>query len=138
MRFSDLVAFIETQVRILSDPLYGNIQDLPSTNYKASNAGHLKQRKKGSSFATNVTAVKEGVITQYTGNKTKSFTTHSCLYCSHSNYSQFKVKVHRDKINFIKEKGMFWLPESRPHKQRLQELFGLQRVSPKAPRSSSY
>ena len=114
MLFSDLVAFIEKQVRI-SDPLCGNIQDLPSTKYKASNSGHLKQRKKGRSFATNVIAVKEGVITLYTGNKTKSFSTHNCLFCSHSSHSldkcsQSKAKVLRNKIHFIKEKGI-WNPE---------------------------
>ena len=109
--FNDLVAFIEKQVRIASDPLFGNIQDSQPTNLKASNISHLTQRKKGSSFATNVTAVKDGSITQYTENKTKSSTIHNCLFCSQNVHSldkcpQFKMKGHRDKINFIKERGI--------------------------------
>ena len=95
--FNDLVAFIEKQVRIASDPLFGNIQDSQPTNLKASNISHLTQRKKGSSFATNVTAVKDGSITQYTENKTKSSTIHNCLFCSQNVHSldkcpQFKMK----------------------------------------------
>lgn len=108
--FTDLVGFIERQVKIASDPVCGNIQDLQLTNSKTSNASHFKQRKRGSSFATNVTAVKEGVITQHTGNNARHFTL-NCLFCTQGNHSldqcsQFKMKVHRDKINFIKEKGI--------------------------------
>jgi len=92
------------------------------------------ERKKGSSFATNVTAVKGGVITPYTENKTKSFSTHNCLFCLQSCHTV-------DKCPQFKMKGtgyFFGLPESRPHKQRLQELLGLQCVPAKAPRSPSY
>ena len=108
--FADLVGFIERQVKIASDPVFGNIQDPQLTNSKASTVSHFKQRKKGSSFATNVTTVKDGVITQHTGNKIKSSTL-NCLFCSQVNHSmdqcsQFKMTVHRDKINFIKEKGI--------------------------------
>lgn len=109
--FKDLVFFIEKQVKIASDPLFGNIQDSHLPIPKASSASHLKQRKKGSSFATNVTAVKEGVTAQHSGNKTKFFSSHNCLFCLQSSHSmdqcsQFKAKIHWDKINFIKEKGI--------------------------------
>ena len=109
--FNDLVAFIEKQVRIASDPLFGNIQDSQQTNLKASNISHLMQRKKGSSFATNVTAVKDGFRTQCTEEKNKSSSIHNCLFCSISYHSldkcpQFKMKGHREKINFIKERGI--------------------------------
>lgn len=61
--FTDLVGFIERQVKIASDPVFGNIQVPQLTNSKTFTASHFKQRKKGSRFATDVTAVKEGVIT---------------------------------------------------------------------------
>lgn len=100
--FIDLVSFTEKQVKIASDSLFGNIQDSHLTTPKASSASRLKQRKKGRSFATNVTAVKDGVTAQHSGNKTKSSSSHSCLFCLQSSHSmdqcsQFKAKVHRIK-----------------------------------------
>lgn len=102
--FTDLVAFIEKQVKIASDPLFGNIQDPQLSTPKTSNSSYTKQRKKGS-FATNVTTVNKY------GSKNKSPANQSCLYCSMSNHVlekcfHFKEKLHKDKVNFIKEKGI--------------------------------
>lgn len=104
--FTDLVAFIEQQVKIASGPHFGNIQDLQSgTSSKASTSIKLKKRR--STFATNVTAVKE--VKYQHAHKTP--VVHSCLFCEQRSHlldscSQFKAKIHRDKINFIKEKGI--------------------------------
>lgn len=104
--FTDLVAFIEKQVKIASDPLFGNIQDPQHSTPKGFNSNNTKPRKKGS-FATSVTAVNKHV----TGNKNKLSSNQSCLYCSMSNHVlekcfHFKEKTHKDKVNFIKEKGI--------------------------------
>lgn len=45
--FTDLVAFIEKQVKIVSDPLFGNIQDPQHSAPKGSNSNYQKPRKKG-------------------------------------------------------------------------------------------
>lgn len=126
--FTDLVAFIIKEVKVASNPVFGNIQD-PQTgsNSKVSNAS--KQRKKGSSFTTNISTIPEA-RTQSTENKTKSTVLHSCLFCLQRNYllencMQFKAKMHRDKLTFIKQEDLFWLSESWSHKQRMQESFGL-------------
>ena len=109
--FVDLVTFIEKQVKIASDPLFGNIQDSPPTKSKSSKTSHFIQRKKESSFATNVTTIKEGDMAQCIGNKIKPSSIPSCLFCLQTNHlldncSKFRMKLHRDKINFIKEKGI--------------------------------
>nr|XP_057925588.1 uncharacterized protein LOC131127575 isoform X1 [Doryrhamphus excisus]XP_057925589.1 uncharacterized protein LOC131127575 isoform X1 [Doryrhamphus excisus] len=109
--FTDLVTFIERQVKIASDPLFGNIQDSQRTNFKASNSNHTNQRKKQSSFATNVTEVQDGGTSQHTITQAKVPFVQNCLFCSQSSHSldkcsQFEVKVHRDKITFLKEKGI--------------------------------
>lgn len=107
--FTDLVAFIIKQVKVASDPVFGNIQDSQSgSSFKVSSS--TKQRKKGSSFATNVSTV-PGVKAQSTGSRTNPTVLHSCLFCSQSNHllencKQFKAKMHRDKLTFIKERGI--------------------------------
>ncbi|XP_017297078.2 uncharacterized protein LOC108251331 [Kryptolebias marmoratus] len=106
--FTDLVAFIEKQVKVASDPLFGNIMDFQQLNSKNSNKSFTNQKKRGSSYATNVITLNNECASE---NKSKSSKSHSCLYCLLSNHTvdkcfKFKEKPHRDKVNFIKEKGM--------------------------------
>ncbi|XP_032416528.1 uncharacterized protein LOC116718567 isoform X3 [Xiphophorus hellerii] len=106
--FIDLVVFIEKQVKVVSDPLFGNIIDLQQLNSKNTHSSFTKQKKRGNSFATNVLAVKNEDPSE---NKNKSSKGYSCLYCLLSNHTidkcfKFKDKSHKDKVNFIKEKGM--------------------------------
>lgn len=57
--FIDLVNFVEKQVRIASDPLFGNIQDSKCTSCnKPPTVSEPRHRKQGT-FATGVTAMKE-------------------------------------------------------------------------------
>ncbi|XP_023192317.1 uncharacterized protein LOC111609249 isoform X1 [Xiphophorus maculatus] len=107
--FTDLVAFIIKEVKIASDPVFGNIQD-PQTGGNSKVSSSSKQRKKGSSFATNVSTIPEA-RTHSTENKIKSTVLHSCLFCLQRNHllencMQFKAKMHRDKLTFIKQKGI--------------------------------
>lgn len=118
--FSDLVMFIETQVKIFSDPLFGNIQDShTTTTSKASTLSHVRanpiKTPRGSSFATNVSTVMGAVDTEHVQRKSGSFSSirkpQGCLFCTRSDHSvdkcsQFKGKIHRDKINFLKERGV--------------------------------
>lgn len=107
--FIDLVNFIERQVKIALDPVFGNIQDPQHPNVKASCSSQLRQRRKGSSYVTNVTPVREEAMARPAEHSTHS--THCCLFCLQRNHtlgqcSQFKAKAHRDRINFIKDKGI--------------------------------
>lgn len=109
--FTDLVAFIEKQAKIASDPVFGIILDSqPINSTKASNPA--KPRKKGSSFATNVTPVQDGaVVQQQMKEKGKFSSPVKFLFCAQTNHLlerclQFKGTLHRDKINFIKEHGI--------------------------------
>lgn len=61
---SDLVYFTERQVKILSDPLFGNIQDAkPAAAVKISTFAKArgKSRPRGNSFVTTVTPVQENL-----------------------------------------------------------------------------
>lgn len=116
-RFSDLVDFIERQVKILSDPLFGNIQDAkPAATVKSSTKTREKSRPRGSSFATAVTPVKTSVQENLTtngmkGNVPTTNSQSSCLFCNKSGHTlgrcpQIRKKMHREKIDFLKEKGV--------------------------------
>ena len=59
MRFNDLVAFVDKQAKIATDPLFGELQGA-STEKKEQTKfqkGRRHERLKGSSFATNVAAI---------------------------------------------------------------------------------
>ena len=58
--FVDTVTFLERQVRIVSDPVFGDIQNtLQNTGSKSANRmkSQIKPRFKGDSFATTVTTI---------------------------------------------------------------------------------
>lgn len=60
VRFKDLVIFIERQVKIVSDPLFGDIQDVQcgSAGLKGAKKSQAKfSRVRSDSFATTVTVV---------------------------------------------------------------------------------
>lgn len=59
---SDIVCFLEMQVKIVTDPVFGNIQDTNAASSKGMNrtSSNFKIRMKGSSFATTVTSVETG------------------------------------------------------------------------------
>lgn len=114
VKFSDLVKFIETQVKILTDPVFGNIRDATvnpgSTTAKKPTA--LKSQKPkvtGSNFATSVACVPQPQDgnPQATPQLTKE---QVCLFCSNEHMMetcpQLKRKMHKEKIGFLKEKGI--------------------------------
>lgn len=120
-RFSDIVEFIERQVRITSDPVFGNIQDtLPVIKgaIKA-NKFQVKPLLGRNSFATQV-VIEDGYSKPDSYKKEKaqkevtSFTKNdsiSCLYCAAGNHvleKCFKLgkKTHREKLDYLKEKGL--------------------------------
>lgn len=102
--FHDLVNFIEKQVKIMSDPLFGDIHESKVDTGKRS----LKvkgQKYKESSFAT-VTADVEPEQPQTVPGNQKD----PCLCCQGAHLlgecNKLKRMMHKDKIVFLKEKGI--------------------------------
>ncbi|KAL0178992.1 hypothetical protein M9458_024434, partial [Cirrhinus mrigala] len=61
VKFKDIADFIEKQVKVLTDPVFGNIQDSPSVNDKGRNKlkSQVRSGNKGTSFATIAGIVEE-------------------------------------------------------------------------------
>lgn len=131
-RFLDIVKFIEHQVRINSDPVFGDIQDTSLVIKRVIKANKLqvKPQLRRNSFATQV-VIEEGckahihkIEDDYSkpngGKKEKaqgkfiSFNktdTNVCLYCNaggHVLEQCFKLgkRTHREKLDYLKEKGL--------------------------------
>lgn len=114
--FKDLVAFIEKHVRILSDPLFGDI-DAPSGTTFSKAVNRFKpqpgNRMKGKSFATTtapVQSVQTSEDTKVVLPAHSSTVKSTCICCAqhHSlgECQQFQRKKHRDQIHFLKEKAI--------------------------------
>ncbi|KAI2645329.1 tRNA-2-methylthio-N(6)-dimethylallyladenosine synthase [Labeo rohita] len=56
--FVDFVNFIEKQVKIVSDPLFGNINDVPPASHTKQST-QAKQKRKSGTFATSVNTIKD-------------------------------------------------------------------------------
>lgn len=95
VRMTDLVSFIEKQATIVSDPVFGDIQDA-STSMKTK--APAKPPAKGS-FTTNVNVTSTAVPSATT-----------CLFCTGQHNletcKQFETQQHRDKIAFLKQNGI--------------------------------
>lgn len=100
---------------ILSDPIFGDIADVsqntvglrPPNKFKLQS----KNRAKGSSFATTVTSMDSDEEKAVTNSSRKQESLH-CYCCSRAHVlekcQQFKGKKHRDKVHFLKEKGIYF------------------------------
>lgn len=112
--FDDVVSFIERQVRIISDPVFGCIQSVDKGVFNKQNDVNkwkpqsLKKPKlKGNSFATSITDVDRSTVKEVKANFSNPVT---CLFClqNHSleQCKQFEKTRHREKVNFLKEKAI--------------------------------
>ena len=108
IRFSDLVRFLECQVKILTDPVFGNIQD--PTTPKVPKITSKRPKSTGSSFATSITNVDYNSQAPQSQDSSQAANKLFCLFCSGAHTmdacQQFKRKMHRDKITFLKERGI--------------------------------
>ena len=115
--FTDIVKFIEQQVRIVSDPVFADIQDTPLVKGGVRGKSQLKTQFKRNRFATHVSikdefkgdALKNDNIKNEVIFCTKANPV-SCLYCACGHAleqcPQLGRKTHREKFNFLKEKGL--------------------------------
>ncbi|XP_039548042.1 uncharacterized protein LOC120493481 [Pimephales promelas] len=112
-KFIDIVDFIERQVRIASDPLFGDIQDTPSTtaNKDARKSRfESSSRAKGSSFATTVATVERKVESGTKVKEDRSAGMKACIFCGGEHTldlcRQLEKRVHNEKITFLKKHGV--------------------------------
>ena len=105
--FQDIVQFVESQVKIASDPLFGDLQDSsPAVSRKEvrpAKPQYFAEAKK-SSFATTVATVDTESKREY-----GSSVATACLLCGaeHSldRCRLFERKTHAEKMSFLREKG---------------------------------
>lgn len=108
VKFTDIANFVEKQVRILTDPVFGNIQDTAvSTNVNKSKP-HPHSRMKGTSFATTVNPVGRTAQPMNQAKNTKHVKK-TCLFCDGEHpidtCAQLEKMEHKEKIRFLKENG---------------------------------
>ncbi|KAL4009002.1 hypothetical protein ACER0C_002854 [Sarotherodon galilaeus] len=109
--FTDIVSFLERQVKIATDPVFGNLCDVPATHLsaKGSNGGkrspHL--RAKGSSFATTVSDVERQ---NQTGAQDRRSPVKACFFCKGGHTLEscalLDKKPHNEKISFLKKNSI--------------------------------
>lgn len=115
--FPDIVSFIEQQVRIASDPVFGDIQDTPLVKGGIKSKYQEKPQYKRNSFATHVSIENEFKAEARKNENVQSLVTSgnkanptSCLYCVRGHAleqcPQLGKKTHREKLDFLKEKGL--------------------------------
>ncbi|XP_063046862.1 uncharacterized protein LOC134440668 [Engraulis encrasicolus] len=96
VRILDLVSFMEDQARIAGDPMFGDLLDQPTTG---KSKAPTKSQPSSSSYFTSVTLPPK---------VPKSNT--SCHFCSSKHAldrcKKFKEKAQRDKLNFLKARGI--------------------------------
>lgn len=108
--FKTLVEFIEKQVKILMDPVFGDIQD-PSPRAVRPAQSSVESKFTGKRFTANAATID---VNPNSHQQRSSVTTAQhrpfCLFCSGehplANCSWFKKKRHTDKIAFLKERGI--------------------------------
>ena len=109
VRFCDLVRFLEYQVKILTNPVFGNIQDPTSPKPQKPNT-YKRPKSTGSSFATSISNIDQDSQSSQSQDSSQATNKPFCLFCSGTHIMDecqtFKRKLHRDKITFLKERGI--------------------------------
>ncbi len=110
-KFSDVVEFIEKQVKMASDPVFGDIQDKHGTG---KSRGQTRQTFTRNSFATDIAA---SVPVKKSSNASSqqrfcpvSKSNGNCLFCTKQHPLErcfaLKKRTQREKIEFLKAKGI--------------------------------
>lgn len=96
-RFCDLVQFIEKQVNILTDPIFGNIIDQTIRNAAKTKPVIKigKPKSSSSSFATSVSMERSQTPNMLA----------ICLFCAKEHLLDVCPQLKKKKIKFIKEQG---------------------------------
>ncbi len=112
-RFTDIADFIERQVRIMTDPVFGNIQDSQPININRGTnkpKPQLRPGNKGSSFATTIGPVENKHQSARIEKEVKQMGRKACICCGGGHTLDVCVQMggmpHERKIGFLKENGI--------------------------------
>nr|XP_049612597.1 uncharacterized protein LOC125990036 isoform X1 [Syngnathus scovelli] len=115
-RFTDLVDYIDRQTKIVSDPLFGDLQEVSLSTKQKEKSSFVKIAKestpRSSSFATSVDTEKQefSQSNQVTKTDNGKLAQNNCLYCDKNhglgNCEKFQKLAHKDKIEYLKFKGL--------------------------------
>lgn len=116
-RFNDILEFLEKQARAALDPIFGETQNQKERmSYKAlKSTPKFSYKTKGSSFATSVTPVSEQANSKLKldhshAGEIRNASEKQCLFCDKDHSMEmcdaFKQKPNKDKVDFIKAKGL--------------------------------
>lgn len=105
--FIDIVNFIEHQVKVVMDPVFGNIQDDPVAKNKDVKSKFLSRPGiKRTSFATTVIPASKGSESEKTGEVKVGPDKKKCLFCEGAHTlgmcPQLGKQSHNEKFNFLK------------------------------------
>ena len=107
-RFVDIANFVEKQVKILTDPVFGNIQDTVITTKQMKHKPPPRSSIRGTSFATTVNRVErtaQPVKATYIKPPAKKI----CPCCTGGHTldvcARLEKMAHKEKIDFLKENG---------------------------------
>lgn len=102
-QFRDIVTFVERQVKMSSDPLFGDIQSTQTVQQKPQPRNTIRNN-----FATTVVTNSKSIQCCDSDFRSKSQVV--CLFCKHDHLleqcAQMQNKAHKEKLNFLKEKGL--------------------------------
>ncbi|XP_024116907.1 uncharacterized protein LOC112138581, partial [Oryzias melastigma] len=109
--FSDITEFIEKQVKVLTDPVFGNIQDAPPGSRSLTKPpSQIRFGMKESSFGTMVTPVSDKFRTETQEKKCTQMLRKKCLFCGEDHTldscEQLEKKPRKEKIGFLRENGV--------------------------------
>ena len=103
----DLVGFIERRVKILSDPLFGDIQDPPFASSITRPPSTFKSQHRGN-VRGNIVAATD--VADDGKEQTQDMEEVRCLCCDRRHLveecRQFREKKHKDKILLLRQKGV--------------------------------
>ena len=118
----DITNFIERQVRILTDPVFGNIQDTPSLTNRGVNKANPQTRSaiKGTSFATTVAPAINRTQPGTRGKEHIESARRTCIWCGFVSTVGEEDTQREDRL-LKREECLFWLFVYWTHQQSLQK-----------------
>ncbi|KAL7871964.1 hypothetical protein SRHO_G00069470 [Serrasalmus rhombeus] len=115
-KFTDLVSFIERQAKIAIDPLFGDLQGASVSVEQKERFTPVKKAKgnttKSSSFVISIDTDQQNAMQSNQSAKTDQSKSkpETCVYCEKNhtveNCEKLKRQIHKDKIDFLKSKGL--------------------------------
>ena len=106
--FKDMVNFLERQVKIVTEPLFGDIKDAKNQNSRRSKT-QPHSRIKGNIFATTVTVAEKNIG----GSKENLPVDRSCLFCGDGHVLEKcpqlvgEKRAHSEKITFLRHNVLY-------------------------------